>query len=82
MEVEHRTGRCSIQQENNENPNDKGLNGNATTTEASGNAVDFLSNGFKFRSSDGDTNGYTDGYVFMAFGQSLVGTNNVPNTAR
>ena len=66
----------------NENPNDKGLNGNATTTEASGNAVDFLSNGFKFRSSDGDTNGYTDGYVFMAFGQSLVGTNNVPNTAR
>ena len=45
-------------------------------------AIDFLSNGFKQRNSNSNMNnpGYT--YVFMAFGQSLVGSNNVPCTAR
>jgi len=45
---------------------------------------DYVSNGFKWRFNG--TNGYnnTSGatYIYMAFGQSLVGTNNVPCTAR
>jgi len=44
--------------------------------------MDLLSNGFKMRSSDGNSNGYSDGYIYMALGQSLVGTNNIPATAR
>ena len=46
--------------------------------------VDFLSNGFKFRdstNSDSNTNGGT--YIYMAFAEApLVGTNNIPATAR
>ena len=46
--------------------------------------VDFLSNGFKFRDStngDSNTNGGT--YIYMAFAEApLVGSNNVPATAR
>ena len=49
-------------------------------------SIDFLSNGFKLRNSDltGTTNINVNGgnYVYMAFGQSLVGTNNTPATAR
>ena len=43
---------------------------------------DYLSNGFKIRASDTDTNEDGRNYLYMAFGQSLVGTNNVPATAR
>ena len=43
---------------------------------------DFLSNGFKLRNTDTDTNGSGRTYIYMAFGQSMVGTNNVPATAR
>ena len=43
--------------------------------------VDFLSNGFKCRTTDGWTNGNST-YIYMAFGQTLVGTNDVPCTAR
>jgi hypothetical protein len=46
--------------------------------------VDFLSNGFKFRDStngDSNTNGGT--YIYMAFAEApLVGSNNIPCTAR
>tara|TARA_R110002012_G_scaffold257054_1_gene437275 strand:+ start:1385 stop:2461 length:1077 start_codon:yes stop_codon:yes gene_type:complete len=42
---------------------------------------DFLSNGFKLQNTDTDTNG-TRTYIYMAFGQSLVGSNNIPATAR
>jgi hypothetical protein len=46
--------------------------------------VDFLSNGFKFRdstNSDSNTNGGT--YIYMAYAEApLVGSNNVPATAR
>ena len=44
--------------------------------------LDFLSNGFKFRSSGSQANNSGDTYIYMAFGQSLVGSNNVPCTAR
>ena len=43
--------------------------------------IDILSNGFKLRYSPNDTNG-NNTYIYMAFGQSLVGSNNVPCTAR
>ena len=50
--------------------------------QASGYPMDILSNGFKWRGASNQQNGSGDTYIFMAFGQSLVGTNNVPCTAR
>ena len=44
--------------------------------------VDILSNGFKCRTTDGWTNASGQSYIYMAFGQTIVGTNNVPATAR
>ena len=41
---------------------------------------DFLSNGIKQRHAGFNDN--TDKYIYLAFGQSLVGSNNVPCTAR
>jgi hypothetical protein len=44
---------------------------------------DFLSNGFKWRASGGETNGSGTTYIYMAFAENpLVGTNNIPTTAR
>ena len=50
---------------------------------STGNMIDMLSNGFKIRAT-GTTAGGNSGqtYIYMAFGQSLVGSNNVPATAR
>ena len=51
--------------------------------ENTGDGYDFLSNGFKIRSSGGDFNGSGDSYIYMCFAEApLVGTNNVPCTAR
>jgi hypothetical protein len=45
--------------------------------------MDILSNGFKLRYNDTRSNGSGLGYIYMAFAeQPLVGTNNVPATAR
>jgi len=44
--------------------------------------VDFVSNGVKIREDNGDLNTSGGNYVYMCFGQSLVGSNNVPCTAR
>ena len=44
--------------------------------------IDIVSNGFKLRSTDGESNSSGETYVYMAFGQSLVGSNNIPCTAR
>ena len=67
------------------NPADKDLRpnlANAETTSSVSN-IDFLSNGFKLRNSDADYNGSGTTYIYMAFAeQTLVGTNNVPATAR
>jgi hypothetical protein len=46
------------------------------------NIIDFLSNGIKMRNNSIGTNGSADTYIYMAIGQSLVGSNNVPCTAR
>ena len=54
---------------------------NSDTSEATADQIDILSNGFKLRYV-GDNNNGSDNIIYMAFGQSLVGSNNVPCTAR
>ena len=45
--------------------------------------IDFLSNGFKIRSSDAQTNGSGDTYIFMAFAENpFVSSGGTPVTAR
>ena len=56
-------------------------NNEADQTDATG-MFDQLSNGFKVRSSFGSRNASGGNYIYIAFGQSLVGSNNVPCTAR
>ena len=53
---------------------------NAEVANNSSHTVDFLSNGFKIR-SDNDQWNDVETMIYMCFGQSLVGSNNVPNTA-
>jgi hypothetical protein len=55
---------------------------NLNDAETSTERCDFLSNGFKLRQTGTTVNGSGASYIFMAFGQSLVGSNNVPCTAR
>ena len=46
-------------------------------------AIDMLSNGFKQRSSDNMVNASSGSYLYMAFAEApLVGSNNIPCTAR
>jgi len=48
-----------------------------------GKLVDFTSNGFKQRSTQGSHNASGSTYIYMAFAENpLVGTNNIPATAR
>jgi hypothetical protein len=68
------------------NVTEKYLAANATdseATEGSSVGVDLLSNGFKLRGTSGKLNSTNNGveYIYMAIGQSLVGSNNVPCTA-
>ena len=44
--------------------------------------IDILSNGIKIRSNQTSLNNHTGDMIYMAFGQSLIGSNNVPCTAR
>ena len=55
---------------------------NTNGAEAADDRIDILSNGFKFRNSYSGGNGSGQTYIYIAFGQSLVGSNNVPCTAR
>jgi len=68
------------------NPYNNYLAANTNNGESSGNgdanAIDILSNGFKMRGNGNAMNQANYQYVFAAFGQSIVGTNNVPCTAR
>ena len=55
----------------------------AEATSTSYNDVDFLSNGIKLREDNNDQNASGGSYIYMAFAEApLVGTNNVPCTAR
>jgi len=56
---------------------------NLTQAESSGiNRVNLLSNGFKLMTTDGGNNANGGPYLYMAFGQTLVGSNDVPVNAR
>jgi hypothetical protein len=63
------------------NVDNNALRANITNAEITDDDIDILSNGFKCRRSSGSFNtGHT--YIYLAIGQSLVGSNNVPCTAR
>tara|TARA_Y100001937_G_C7008684_1_gene279905 strand:- start:46 stop:792 length:747 start_codon:yes stop_codon:yes gene_type:complete len=63
---------------------DKALQANSNTAELvnGGYKVDKLSNGFKMREAGSETNADGGLYIYMAIGQTLVGSNNVPATAQ
>jgi len=64
-----------------DNPLEKKLAPSTSAVDSTDLALDFLSNGFKLRQNGSNFNdSYT--YFYMAFGQSLVGSNNVPCNAR
>ncbi len=50
--------------------------------DADNEGADFLSNGFKIRNSGNGCNQNGSTYAVMAFGQTMVGSNDVPATAR
>jgi hypothetical protein len=56
---------------------------NTNAEDTTGSNIDFLSNGFKIREANGGTNYSGETYIYMAFAEEpLVGTNNIPATAR
>ena len=55
---------------------------NLTDSEISTNFLDVMSNGFKFRDNDSHLNAAGNEYNYMAWGQTFVGTNNIPGTAK
>jgi hypothetical protein len=67
-----------------DNVADKILIPNSSSAEATACDVDLLSNGFKFRAvNDASSNKSGNTYIYMAFAENpLVGTNNIPATAR
>ena len=75
---------CIMDNKRGYNPDVQQLHPNANNVESlgSGDTLDLLSNGFKMRATDGDKNGSGETFIYMAFGQSIVGSNNVPATAR
>ena len=64
------------------NPANSQLFPNTNDDEETNTEANFLSNGFKLTRANTRMNGSGKNYVFMAFGQSIVGSNNVPSTAR
>jgi len=66
------------------NPNDRVLQPNLTSAEVTGYlAIDFLSNGFKFRSADNQHNASGGSYIYFAFAEHpFVGDGTSPVTAR
>ena len=62
---------------------DKYLFADQSAAEGTADILDFLSTGFKFRRGDSTTNSSGATYIYMAFAENpLVGTNNIPATAR
>ena len=65
------------------NPNNIQLYPNLVNAESTSEyVVDIVSNGFKVRATDSGVNGSGNTMIYIAIGQSLVGSNNVPCTAR
>jgi len=66
-------------------PNFARLNPDTTSAESANTTwarIDKFSNGFRLGGNDTVSNGSGDTYIYMAFGQSIVGSNNIPATAR
>ena len=66
-------------------PNFARLNPDTSSAESTNTTwakIEKFSNGFKLGGTDTVSNGSGSTYIYMAFGQSLVGSNNVPCTAR
>ena len=66
---------------NSFNPQDP-LYANATDAEQTSDDYDLVSNGFVVKNASGGGGGDSGSMLYMAFGQTLVGTNNVPANAR
>ena len=65
------------------NPNEEVLQANANSAEASNDAIDLLSNGFKIRNTSGNVNGSGDTILYMAFAEApFVNSKGVPCNAR
>ena len=65
------------------NPDNNLLYPNGTTVENSLDYIDILSNGFKFRTTDGEINGSGTNYIYSAFAEfPLVSSNDIPVVAR
>ena len=62
----------------------KGMLPNSDSAELTNTAqgLDILSNGFKPRANENRFNDDKNTIIYMAFGQTLVGSNNIPATAR
>ena len=68
---------------NTYNPRNTRLEGNNNFADSTGEGGDFLSNGFKWRSTDVRYNGSDDTYVYMAFAENpFVSSKGIPATAR
>ena len=57
------------------NPRNDRFTTNESSAEVENNAIDLLSHGFKVRQDQTNSNAAGQKYLYMAFGQSLIGTN-------
>ena len=64
------------------NPDNNAVYPSDTNTEGTSDQIDIVSNGFKWRTAGGGINGNGQTYTYMALGQTIVGSNNIPATAR
>ena len=65
------------------NPENETLNPNNPDAEGTANTIDFVSNGFKIRTSNAEFNGDGLEYIYMAFAESpFVTSGGVPTTAK
>ena len=64
------------------NPNNSLLQPNITQADSDQTWHDIVSNGFKLRTTDSGDNAGGTIYTYMAIGQTMVGSNNIPATAR
>ena len=65
------------------NPDNNFIYPNANTAEQTDDEIDFLSNGFKWRSNSGRLNSSGGAYIYMAWAEApLVNSNGVPCNAR
>jgi hypothetical protein len=68
---------------NPRNPVSVEMYANDNSADTSGSEIDFVSNGVKIRSTSGTYNHSGIDYIYMAFAEApLVGSNNIPCTAR